>query len=101
MLRSTCDSAAKFTITSGFSSATSEFDQRRIADIAVDEAIARIVRNRRQIFKISRVGELVQIHHACANAFGSCKQQTDERTADESGASGDQKLHYLCWSSQS
>jgi hypothetical protein len=58
----------------------------------MDKAITRMVRNGRKVFKVSRVGQFIEIHH-CIVMLLIVKKQPDERTPDEPSASGNQELH--------
>ena len=80
MLRSTCDSAAKCTMASGFSSVRSESTSPRVADIALHEPVARVSIHRRQVLEIARIGQLVQIDHA---PIGLADHHADKRRPDE------------------
>src|SRR5262249_16644316 len=66
------------------------FHQRRVADIAVDEAIAGLIFNRRQVFQVARVRELIEIDDGVIRLRD---QQAHERRADKSGATRYQDLH--------
>ncbi len=71
-------------------------DQLRVANVAVNEAIAGIFGDRKKIFQIPGVGELIQIHDlggACGHPY--------KGAADESGAARDKKFSHLCCVSQS
>ena len=65
--------------------------QRRVANVAVHEAIPRIGRHRLQVLEVPGVGELVQIDQG-ANAILR-KHQADERRSDEPRAAGNQQSH--------
>ena len=99
MLRSTCDSAAKCTITSGFSSVHQIVHQLRVADIPVYEAVTLDRRNGEKIFEIPGVGELIEIDEL--RSASGAQHESDEGAPDESSASGNQKFHHLCCVSQS
>ena len=91
MDRSTCDSAAKLTMASA--SATSGSDDRRIGDVAADEAQPirqrRVRADRVEVRFVARVGELVEDRDRRPVAPG--QDVADVAGADEPGSARDQQ----------
>ncbi len=65
-------------------------DVRLVEDVALHEAVARVARERCQIGEVSRIGELVEVHHRLA-APG--KPVEDEIRSDEPGAARHENRH--------
>ncbi len=63
MERSTCDSAAKFTITPGLKSASSFCTNYRISDIALNKAVTPRIGNVRERVRVAGIGEEVEIQY--------------------------------------
>jgi len=63
---------------------------RRVADVQMDESVARILRHGRQGFQIAGVSQLVEVDDRVAAV---ADQVPDQGRADESGAAGDEDLH--------
>src|SRR5215470_6215837 len=62
-----------------------------VADVALDERVARVALEIGQVGGISRVGQLVEIDDAVVRVRG--EDVADEVGADEAAAAGDQELH--------
>src|SRR5271156_863972 len=62
-----------------------------IANVASDEGVARILRNRFQIGKIAGIGQLVVVDDRIT--LLQSKDMTEKVRADESGADCDEDLH--------
>ena len=61
--------------------------ERRVADVAAHEAVARVAAHRLEVAEVAGVGELVEVHHRLATRG---EPVDDEVGADESGAAGDE-----------
>ena len=72
-------------------------EQVPVADVSVDEGVARVVGDGGEVRLVSSVGELVEHRHAGAlvpeRVVGSGHQFADEMRADEARGSGDQVAH--------
>ena len=90
MLRSTCDSAAKWTMASGRSPASRESTSACVADIAVDEAVALVALDLSQVFQVAGISEFVEIDDA---QIGLTQSHADESGADKPGPASDEKFH--------
>ncbi len=55
-----------------------------VADVSVDERVSRVAGDRRQVFEIARVGQLVERHDRQIATGG--ERVADERRANEAGA---------------
>ena len=93
--RSTCVSAAKFTIASGAPGPPSEpveraRDRLRVLDAAPHEAVAGLVRDVLQVLLAPRVGELVEHGHRVPVLADAHPREV---RADEPGAAADQEPH--------
>ena len=65
------------------------FDQCAVADIAFDEAVARVAFDLFEVRKVARIGEQVQVHQG---VFGIFLQEIgDEIASDEARAARDQE----------
>src|SRR5215470_13922728 len=67
-------------------------DERRIADVALHERVAPVARDVREIGRISRVRELVEIDDAVVRVLA--QDVADEVAPDEARAAGDDELHW-------
>jgi hypothetical protein len=65
-------------------------DRVRIADVALDEAVAVRVRDALDRRQRARIGQLVEVEHFMIGVFD---QMTDERRPDETGPAGDENAH--------
>jgi hypothetical protein len=66
-------------------------DQVPVAYVSFDECIAGKMFDPRKVFKISRIGKLVEVDDGMLRT--GTEDISDEIRADESGAAGDQNLH--------
>jgi hypothetical protein len=64
--------------------------QRLVADVAVDEAVARVACHGLQVFEVARVGQLIEIDDADGRIFS--QRKADEGRPDETGASGNEEF---------
>ncbi len=65
--------------------------KRRVADVAPDERVPRVALEVRQVGRVPRVGQLVEVDDAVVSV---CREDvTDEVGADEPASAGDQQLH--------
>ncbi len=92
MERSTWVSAAKLTMAS--TPFGRPHDRVAVTDVAVDEAVARVVLDRAQVVGVAGVGELVQVDDLARSALDSAGESApDEVGADEAGSAAHQELH--------
>ena len=68
-------------------------DERRVADVAAHEAVARIVLDGAKVFKVARVRERVEIHDALVGVLEPTK---NEIGADEAGSARNEKHGRAC-----
>ena len=91
MLRSTWLSAAKW-ITESTPSANSGPHGVAVGDVAVDEAVARVVAQVGQVGEVAGVGQRVEVDDG---RFGVAFQDiADEVAADEAAAAGDEEPNH-------
>src|SRR5205823_14598403 len=63
----------------------------RVADVAVDERVARIPLDVLQVRRVARVGELVEVDDGVVGVRR--EHMSDEVGADEAAPAGDEQLH--------
>ena len=73
-------------------------DKNGIADVALNKPVLGAVRDRLQVFQISRVGELIEHCDARGSSLG--QRSSNKSGTDEPRAASYQEFH-LCCSSQS
>ena len=66
---------------------------RSVADVGLDEAVARVGFHAPQIVQVARVGQLVQVDDLQVGV--ACQHPPDEGAADEPGPAADEDLHRL------
>ncbi len=70
-------------------------EEAAVADVALDEGVARRVGNRREVLQVARIREGVEDDdlRALEAGIGVLEGAPDEIGADETGTAGDEDLH--------
>ena len=69
------------------------FDERKVADICLDEGVVRLVLNIFEVGQVACIGQGIQIDDVVLRIF--IHEETNNMGTDEAGTAGNEDVHHL------